>query len=92
LAASALHPYGWPMEQTNTDSTIESEEWTCLHFSVSKIEGTVPDFLRLIASRLEELGDPEVMDISFSRYWTRKYGELEHETSITVYYHREEKE
>jgi hypothetical protein len=78
------------MEEVDTDSTDGTAEWTCLHFSVSRTDGTIPDFLRLIASRLEELGNPEVLDIAVARYWTRARDVLEHETTISVYYYWDE--
>ncbi len=78
------------MKKPNTDSTNIAGDGSCLHFSVSRTEGTIPEFLRRIATHLEERNDPEVMDIAFARYWTRVNDVLEYETTITVYYCQDE--
>jgi hypothetical protein len=78
------------MEQASTNSTHDAGDWNCFHFSVSRADGTIPDFLRLIASRLEAIGDPQVLDIAFARYWTRINDVREHETTISVYYYWDE--
>lgn len=75
------------MDDSNGDEVVEQKSWTCFHFSTSKRGADVPEFLRLIATKLEELKNPEVLDITFARYWTREYGALEQETTISVYYY-----
>jgi hypothetical protein len=74
------------VSESDSEWLAEAQKWTCHHFSVTRTEGTVPEMLRTIASKMEELGETNVLDISFARYWTQSDGESKQETTMTVYY------
>ena len=59
----------------------------CHHFTISRRGESVLDTFKYLTICIEELGDVEIVDVAFSRNWTREYGELEEETTITVYFH-----
>jgi hypothetical protein len=65
------------------------DEWSALHFSQSNAagsgQGDVAALLRRVAEALDELGDVQVQDITFSSRVT----EGEDDLTVTVYYHRE---
>jgi hypothetical protein len=64
-------------------------EWTIFHFSRSNPagpgQGDVPALLRRVAESLEELGDVDVEDVTFSSQVTS----AEDDVTMTVYYNRE---
>ncbi|MDA0179237.1 hypothetical protein OJ997_02925 [Solirubrobacter phytolaccae] len=65
------------------------DEWTIHHFSQSNPvgpgQGFVPALLRRVADSIEELGDVDVQDITFSSEVTGEEDDL----TMTVYYHRQ---
>lgn len=85
LADMGMHESGI-MNKRDDEWPADAVNWTCHHFTVKDTDDNVPDFLRLIASRLEELGKPKVLDIAFSRFWTQESGERQYATKISVYY------
>jgi hypothetical protein len=56
------------------------------HFSISRRGESVLDSIKFLATCIEELENVDIADIAFSRHWTREYGDLEEETTITVYF------
>jgi len=64
------------------------DRWSCFNFSLSNVsgsdQGNVPKLLRSLADHLEELGDVQVMDITFESQPT----DAEDDLSFTVYYQR----
>ncbi|GAA4693236.1 hypothetical protein [Nocardioides conyzicola] len=67
----------------------EAREWTVLHFSQSNPtgegQGDVAALLRHMANSLDDLGDVQVQDLTFSSAVT----DGEDDLTMTVYYHRE---
>ena len=65
------------------------DKWTIYHFSLSNPtgpeQGDVPRLLRRAADHLEELGDVQVGDITFSSEPTAGEDDL----NLTIYYHRQ---
>lgn len=63
--------------------------WTVLHFSQSNPagegQGEVAALLRRVADRLDDLGDVQVQDVTFSSEVTAGEDDL----TMTVYYNRE---
>jgi hypothetical protein len=73
---------------TDQEWLARSEDWTCNHFSVARSDDTPSAFLHRVADLIEELGDIDVIDIVFSRYWTNHEGEQVRESRASVYYSR----
>jgi hypothetical protein len=69
--------------------TDPRDEWTIFHFSLSNPtgpgQGDVAKLLRRAADHLDDLGDVQVADITFSSEPTAEEDDL----SLTIYYHRE---
>jgi hypothetical protein len=65
------------------------DKWTIFHFSLSNPtgpeQGDVARLLRRASDHLEELGDVQVADITFSSEPTAEEDDL----SLTIYYHRQ---
>ena len=74
------------MNESEETWAAEAKKWKCHHFSVTWSDRTTQDFLREIASKLDELGCTEVLDISFSQYWSKEEGTNKLISHATVYY------
>jgi hypothetical protein len=82
------HSCGNPCEPGGMLRAVdERDKWTIFHFSQSNAagdgQGDVPPLLRRVADTLEELGDVQVQDVTFSSEVT----EGEDDLTMTVYYH-----
>jgi hypothetical protein len=62
----------------------DRDQWSMFHFSEAG-RGDVPELLRRVADSIQELGDIQVEDITFSAQPTDGADEI----AITVYYHRD---
>ncbi len=72
----------------NAQASDPRDQWSVFHFSQANPEGNgqddVPALLRRVADSIQELGDIDVMDITFEKEITAE-GPW---PSLTVYYHR----
>jgi hypothetical protein len=72
----------------NANGPDPRDKWSVFHFAISNPagpdQGNVSRLLRVAADHLEELGDVQVNDITFSSEPT----ENEDDLSLTIYYDR----
>ncbi|MEA3075882.1 MAG: hypothetical protein QOF60_790 [Actinomycetota bacterium] len=47
------------------DAIERARGWTCQQFAVSDSEADVPRLLRKVADAIEELGDIDILDVTF---------------------------
>jgi len=70
-----------------TEHTSDPATWTARYFSQSNPagagQGDVAALLRRVAESIDDLGDVDVQDITFST----EVGDGEDDLSMTVYYH-----
>jgi hypothetical protein len=71
----------------NTDSQPNPDpKWQCSHFTMNRKNADVPHVLRELASQLETIGNPSILDLTFCQYWTGSGADLVFETQVSVYY------
>ena len=51
--------------QPVSEKIERAKGWTCRHFAISDAEADVPRLLRKVASAIEELGEIEILDVTF---------------------------
>ena len=74
------------MSDLNSDWKDDAKNWNCHTFSITWRDGTIANLLREVSARLDSLGEPEVHDIVFARFWSEENGELIFKSQATVYY------
>ncbi len=56
--------------------------WTCNHFSISEAQGEVARLLRKVADSIDELGNIEILDVTFNSETVGR----DPDATVTVYF------
>lgn len=56
---------GEQQRPVSAEAIERAKGWTCQQFAISDAEANVPHLLRKVADAIEELGDIEILDVTF---------------------------